>query len=332
VARVDGDRYLLKAPQRRAAAPAAQSAPWPAPPEFPRFRESSITEIAAFQFCPLFHRRKYVLNWDDRIVELWPKPPGSFKKMAFKAGQPKDPETVRVGKLLKKLKLEKKERGIALHRVLERVKNVTEGLELAPLWLLEAYEAQGANGSDARLAELIALDVELLRHFLTSPLGREVFDETAEAYPEISFEWNVGGVRLHGAMDRLIRKPGGEWIVVDYKSSILEESLDRYRFQVESYMAAVSARESAPGAGKEKSAPPVAGYLVDLYAAKEHLVRKDAHDAVSQLEKELRETAKNYTPAGTKPNLVDGAVASGEHCFSCPYSLHCEIGKPFVLA
>ncbi len=315
----NADDLLSSRPEAKSAKTENASVKWNSIPAFPRFIDTSISELAAYQFCGEFHRRKFVQSWDDRIVELWPIPSSSFRKHSAKKA-PRDPERERVGKLLKALKIEKKERGIALHRVLERVKHFERDLEFCSLWLLEAYEAQGVDVESEKLKELISFDKMLLEKFLLSDLGRELFADV-EAYPEIPFEWNLEKVRLHGAMDRLIKKADGTWVVVDYKSSILEESLDRYRFQVASYMAAVAAH--APGAKVE-------GYLVDLFEARSYPVTGESEAAKRSVLAEIKNTAANYMVADPSP--VARGVQGGEHCFHCPYSLHCDLGVQIVLA
>jgi len=331
VEELDGDSLLIEGKKRPAQSePALKLAPspWPAPPSFANFRQTSITELAAYKLCAHFHHLKYVQGWDDRIVEMWPLPKGAIEKK-WRKNQlaPSDPESLIVAKLLKSLKIERKERGIALHRVLERVKSVETGLELAPIWLREAYEAQGVSLEHPRLPELIELDLGLLRNFLCSELGEKFFDEASQAFPEIAFQWKVGAVVLHGAMDRLLRKSNGGWVVVDYKSSIHEESLDRYRFQVASYMAAVSAHADS----LDHCTAHVEGYLVDLYSALPHSVSLDPDNAKRQIDEGLRSAEENYTSSGNKNWLGDRAIEGGEHCFSCPYSLHCEFGIKVVL-
>ncbi|MGZ3736583.1 MAG: PD-(D/E)XK nuclease family protein, partial [Bdellovibrionota bacterium] len=307
---------------------AEKSAPWPPVPEYPRFRTSSITELADFNTCPEFHRLKNIQRWDDHIVNLWERPKGAFRKMARRKNTPLDPDAEHVAGLLKLLKIERKERGIALHRVLERVKDPAQGLELAAVWLREAYEAQGVPPEATSLPELIRFDLERLGAFLKSPSGKKFFSPASRAFPEIPFQWKVGEQVLHGAIDRLVQLDSGEWLVVDYKSSIQEQSLDDYRFQVASYMAAV--REHAREMGE--SAPHVSGYLVDLFSATSLPVESQHDNAMSHLRSELDSTAQNYTPADTKPSLVDEPGHDGTPCFSCPYSFHCKIGKKFVLA
>lgn len=299
------------------AAPAAKNAPLLLLPR----TATSITELAALQFCGEFHRRKFVQGWDDQVVALWPKPEGFFgaqKKLGL------SPERVQALALLKKLGIQSKERGIALHRVLERVES--QDLSLGELWLNEAYAAQGVEASE-ELSQLVALDLKLLASFLGSPLGQELFSEKAEAFPEISFQWKVQLAILHGAIDRLIRRPDGSWVVVDYKSSILEESRERYRFQVASYMAAVHAH--AIGLGEKN--PVVHGFLVDLYESKSYEVSLPIEEAAKKLGEEISALQKNYTLADSELALPARGISGGDHCFSCPYSLHCEFGRKFVL-
>lgn len=327
VEKIDGDSWgeAAQAPGVRE----EENGEWPLVPRHGFFRTSSITEIADFNTCAEFHRLKNVQRWNDRIVALWDKPKNAFRKQQHrKKFQTQDPESERVAKLLKKLKIERKERGIALHRVLERVKDRAQGLELAGVWLREAYEAQGVNPAARELGELLSVDLDRLGRFLASDLGAEFFSPDVRAFPEVPFQWSVGGVVLHGAIDRLIQKPDGTWVVIDYKSSIQEQSLDDYRFQVASYMAAVRESERI----RNGVAPRVRGFLVDLFAARSLEVEANLDDAIARLRAELESTAGGYTLQGVKSNLVVTVPGNGSACFSCPYSFHCEIGKEIVLA
>ena len=291
-------------------------------PSTPNLRmETSISELAAYQFCGEFHRRKFVQGWDDRVVSLWPTD-GKFPK---KIKKELTPERKRAAALLKKLGIENKERGIALHRVLERAEH--NDLASGSLWLKEAYVAQGVDPDAPELAELVDIDVQLLRRFLDSEVGQQLFGQGIKAFPEIPFQWNLSNSVVHGTMDRLIQKPDGTWMVVDYKSSILEESLERYRFQVASYMAAISAHARSQG----ESHPKVEGYLVDLFESKAYPVAVDPAAAEERLVSEIETVRGNYTlPEDQLRPSVRGIRAS-DHCFSCPYSMHCEIGRDFVL-
>jgi ATP-dependent exoDNAse (exonuclease V) beta subunit len=282
--------------------------------------QTSITEVAALQFCGEFHRRKFVQGWDDQVMALWPVPVSLRKKRKQKE---MPAAKVAAMKLLKQLGIENKERGIALHRVLERIGE--NGLSLGELWLQEAYVGQGVDPEHEALEELIQLDLSLLSSFLDSKLGRELFAPGIEAYPEAAFQWLKGETVVHGAMDRLIRRPDGSWVVVDYKSSILEESLDRYRFQVASYMVAVHAYAQSLG----DQNPQVFGYLVDLYESSSHPVDVDIAKASLYLDMEIYRTRRNYTLAEGELDFQTRGIKGGDHCFHCPYSMHCEIGLAF---
>jgi ATP-dependent exoDNAse (exonuclease V) beta subunit len=282
--------------------------------------QTSITEVAAFRYCFEFHRRKFVQGWDDQVVALWAAEPALRKKRRKKDASPARKEA---GRLLKELGIENKERGIALHRVLERVGE--SGLAHGELWLTEAYRQQGVDVDHPALEQLLQLDQQLLGAFLASPVGREIFSPEVEAYPEAAFQWQYGETLVHGAIDRLLRRPDGAWVVVDYKSSISDESRERYRFQVASYMVAVEAYARSRG----EASPRVLGYLVDLYDSTSHPVDVDIAGAARALAVEIARTRENYTlsDAGLAKALAN--LRGGDHCFSCPYSLHCEIGLAF---
>ncbi len=277
---------------------------------------TSISELAAFQFCPEFHRLKFVQAWDDRVVDLWKKPKNHFQK--FKNRKKTAPDEI--AGILRVLGLERKDRGIALHRVLERIQRWDDSLEQAELWLKQSYENQGASIRHRKFSELLEMDLAVLRKFLHSPVGRELFSE-GDVYPEIPFLWSTSGVRIHGAIDRLVKKSESHWIVVDYKSSILAESLERYLFQVASYGAAIRAWLVSEGVKN----PRVDGLLVNIFSAETIPVPVEEAAALAQLERELRNVQRNYTDPGAN------SPKPGEHCFSCPYSLHCAIGRETVL-
>jgi hypothetical protein len=193
---------------------------------------------------------------------------------------------------------------------------------VARLWLREAYEAQGANSGKEQFLELVNLDLELLRRFLGSELGRDLFAGDVQAFPEIPFRWKVASATLHGAIDRLIRRPSGAWVVVDYKSSVLEVSRERYEFQVASYMAAVAAHAKAGG----EPAPQVQGYLVDLYEAEALPVTASLDAASRSLVREIESSRTNYTLARSQALQEARNLPGGKHCLKCAYCLHCEIG------
>jgi ATP-dependent exoDNAse (exonuclease V) beta subunit len=326
VEKIDGDARFATVKRKEESSEKKKEGVWPSVPAFPRFRSSSITEIADFKACPEFHRLKKVQAWDDRIVALWPKSKAGFRKQTRKKNIPRDPESERVAKLLKGLKIERKERGIALHRVLERVQDIAIDSASARLWLQEAYEAQGVRADEPLLTQLLEIDLKQLQTFLSSASGKEFFHREAKSFPEIPFHWKVGGVVLHGAIDRLIRKPDGSWIVVDYKSSVKEESLDDYRFQVAAYMAAVEELGLA-STGKRFT---VAGYLVDLFSSAAVKVDPESGDTKDQVARQLEKTAGNYTLTDNELSFEKRGVKASDHCLTCPYSDHCDLGKEFV--
>lgn len=313
--------------EKESSAPATEEDPMAAiPPEVIPFRlNMSISEISAHQNCAEFHRLKFVQGWDDQVQALWPRPPQKRRK---REGTGAEKIRKRSDELLKALGLERKERGIALHRVLERIQNPAHEMEFARAWLTEAYEAQGAKVDNVAFSELLELDHSLLGKFLSSEVGRQLFGPGIEAFPEIPFEWRLGKVFVHGVLDRLIRRPDGSWAVVDYKSTVADgERGARQRFQVASYMAAIAAYAAA----KDKKPARVAGFLVDLNEAESTEVIADLTEAEKILSTEMEKIRENYTLADgkTKPGLR--GIRGGEQCFSCPYSLHCDLGREIVL-
>jgi CRISPR/Cas system-associated exonuclease Cas4 (RecB family) len=181
---------------------------------------------------------------------------------------------------------------------------------------------QGAR--EDGLQALIEADISLLANFLHSPLGKSIFTKEEKAFPELPFTWKLGDFYLHGTMDRFIEKKD-KYLVVDYKSSILDESVDRYRFQVSSYMAAV--KEWLEKRGDSRS---VEGYLVNLFSAQAIKVSSTGREKEILLD-ELQRIKENYTLADEDCDPIKRGMVAGEKCFSCAYSLHCELGKDFVL-
>lgn len=323
VERIDGnERFGIPTRLQASEHQEASTTQWPAPPLFENFHGSSVTKLAAFEFCPEFHRRKVVQSWDDQVVALW-QVAGEKRGIRTGGTQGKDQGKDYVARLLRKLKIENKERGVALHRVLERTKLGEFNSDQALLWLKEAYEAQGADIELEEFHELADHDLNLLQRFLDSPLGRELFSPDVEAHPELTFQWNVDRAHLQGSIDRVIRKTDGSWLVVDYKSSVLEESLDEYRFQVKAYMAAVSAYAKS----KYGEAPKIEGFLVDLYSCKSVSVSEDPAEAMADLRKNLSAVRESYTQASNRTHFIRGGLIGGKHCLKCTYRFHCEIGQ-----
>ena len=280
------------------------------------FVDTSVSELAAYLFCGEFHRLKYVQKWDDRVVSLWPVD-GKLKRVEQKD---KSPESREVERLLKKLKIEKKERGIALHRVLERT--VSGNLESTKLWLREAYLAQGVSPYCEELEQLLDFDGTVLERFLSSTLGQELFSPQVKAFPEIVFQWKLHNVLIHGTMDRLVERGSGDYLVVDYKSSVLEESLERYQFQVGLYALAIH----------ESTGKPVSGTLVDLFTSATIPVTVNFSKLQAEVKLLLSQVEANYLLPKENLDLPARGISGGDHCFSCPYSQHCEIGRTYVLA
>lgn len=297
-----------------------------APPPAPRLIEAppslSVSEISAFRYCGEFHRRKFVQGWDDLVVERWEAPARRFRAKA-------EPDRDAAAKaLLKAIGIQKKERGIALHRVLERLDSGHAGEATAWIaWLKEAYAAQGADTEHERFDELLRADVVILENFLASDLGQRLFSAENEAYPEIPFRWQLPGVELVGAVDRIVRESSGRWIVADYKTSSREASRDRYSTQVNAYRGALEAALRHKG----ENNPQVEAWIIDLYGNEAIPVHGSGDGAEKSVRAELAAIRANYTAETGMLSLEARGIRQREECRTCPYSLHCTVGQKLML-
>jgi hypothetical protein len=71
------------------------------------------------------------------------------------------------------------------------------------------------------------------------------------------------------------------------------------------------------------------GYLVDLYECSSHAVEAEIEKASLYLDMEILRTRRNYTLAEAELDFKTRGIQGGDHCFHCPYSMHCEIGLAF---
>jgi CRISPR/Cas system-associated exonuclease Cas4 (RecB family) len=270
----------------------------------------SVSELSSYEFCPEFHRLKFVQTWDDRVMALWPRPQNNFSKKRI--------EKTELEKLLSHLGIEKKERGIALHRVLERVQGTIANSSLWREWLKDAYLAQGLEEGEG-LRELLDKDLVTLSNFVESTLGRTIFSDYVAAFAEIPFLWSVDGAVIVGAIDRVVQKETNHWIVVDYKSSSLEATAGRYRFQIATYAAALEAALQNSQAGAK-----VEAWIVDLFTGEAKAVETEQKNKKYLVTGGLANVRANYQKNSR-------GIVGKQECFSCPYSLHCAAGKEYVL-
>jgi len=279
--------------------------------------ELSISEMAAHHHCAEFHRLKFVQKWDDKIVSLWEKPKGMKRKQGSKHKEEADA-------ILKRLGIENKERGVALHRALERIQGNDLGTAASTLRI--SYQENGLMEGGSDLDRLIELDLELLKKFLESKIGQELFSSTNDSHPEIPFRWKVGEHIVMGVMDRLVKTGDGRWIVADYKSSINEDNWERYRFQVACYGEAV--RRHLVSQGEKEIL--VTGYLVNLHTAE--AIEVTPFSSNDFIEKSIDGIKENYLLEGAALSLQERGIEGGTHCLTCPYAPHCEAGRKIVLA
>ncbi len=92
------------------------------------------------------------------------------------------------------------------------------------------------------LAEMPAEEASQVRGWISKP---EILQATAELqsatawWRELPFEWQVGGTRISGRMDALVRLPDGTLCVVDYKTDVGDGAAEQYLHQTAIYAAAV---------------------------------------------------------------------------------------------
>lgn len=267
-------------------------------------QHASVSEFSAFEFCEIFHEKKFVKEWEDKVLEVMPK----AKLVRKKKGD--DDQA-----LLKELGIERKERGIALHRILERMDTKTSRTTKLS-WLKEIYVSQGIVPSQS-LEQLMEMDLDLLDRFLLSPPGKSLFADAAEFYPELNFRFSHAGFSVAGSIDRVVKTHDQKWIVADYKSSLNQDNVSRYTLQVWLYIWALRKALQLPENG-------IHGILIDLYSLDWHQVNANVWNESSLLEN-IEKIKSGYRESLQKP------VSGGEKCFHCPYVRHCDEGQKFVL-
>ncbi len=175
--------------------------------------------------------------------------------------------------------------------------------------LLAALTAEGL-GSDM---EALARVEELVRGWLGSELRREL--DGARVYPELPFALEIGGAIVRGKMDLLAELPGGELVVVDYKTDDLAgrspaELAERYRIQRAVYALAAEVTR----ADRDAEHPPLRSAYCFLEAADD--VVAQTHDAADLTEgrREL-EAIVGRIEGG---EFVRTEKPEGAICYGCP--------------
>lgn len=306
-----GPPATARAPDRSREGILLPSAPVPAR------RITSVSELSAFVFCSEFHRLKYVRRWEDSVVDLWATTPLPRRKQAADEARA----------LLHALGLTKKDRGIALHRVFERIDGTQQGEDAWRSWLIDSYRNQGVDTAKPELAALLRADVELVGRFLESKVGRELFAPEAEAYAELPFLWERAGHVLSGAVDRIVRTVKGEWIVADYKTASLSESSERYTFQVQGYMAALA--RALTERGEVAEGARVTGWLIDLFSGE--AIRVARPDPARWARSELEAIERGHAAWRERLPPEARGVTGTEACTVCGYASHCTMGRQYVL-
>jgi ATP-dependent exoDNAse (exonuclease V) beta subunit len=270
----------------------------------------SVSELSAAAFCKQFQSLKFSRRWEDSVIELWPR---------ISIDRPQLPQV----QMLSALGISKMTRGIALHQTLEQLNVQSLGSKSIKDGLLDSYRNLGIEVSSAEFNAFIEADIRLLDSFLSSNLGKTLFDPKAESFPELSFLWLKGADLISGSIDRVVRTANGRWIVADYKSAIGAGNLTRYRFQVAGYMAALKyfLMQHEPKASIE-------GWLIDLESGEASTVDFE-ESAWGAAELKIVRDSKRYREK--IKDAEDLGVIATEACMSCAYVSHCTVGRQYVL-
>ena len=278
-------------------------------------RVFSVTELASHVFCPEFYRKKFVQRWEDRVVEIWPKEQQTRTS----------PKKNDASALLRKLKISNKERGIALHRVLERHIGPRPDQEQWQIHLKNSYVAQGISEDSVDLEALVDLDCSTLTNFLASEAGQKLFASEFTAYVEWPFQWERGNHLVSGTVDRVVRISETEWVVADYKSSSGGVLESRYTFQVEGYALALQDFwEQRTG-----MRPTVHAWLIDLLESTYTAVPVAQNSSWGM--KQMEQMEQIIRRDCSKENKTVSGVVGTESCTRCPYSSHCTIGMQYMI-
>jgi ATP-dependent exoDNAse (exonuclease V) beta subunit len=199
-----------------AAAPAQATATAPNDLALPSIPRPTAPPVATLSYSALAqYRRCGYRFYAERVLGLpagaegpeWPLADGAEDDVGAGAGEP-EPRADRC--------TPGSERGLLLHALLERLNF------RAPL----VPDAE-AVGTAARVAGLTAPDqaatedaIATVERFLASPL-RTRLAQVSEPRREERFAFALGGALITGAIDLLARSPGGNALIVDYKSDRL---------------------------------------------------------------------------------------------------------------
>ncbi len=274
----------------------------------------SVTELSSYVYCPEFHRLKFVQRWEDTVVDNWDVQ--SVRRPFTKQSE--------ASRLLKKMGLSNKERGITVHRVLENLDASTDNLELWQKILYESYTAQGAPKDSGALSKLIKLDIDLVRTFIASPVGQELFYSIMESHAELPISLAAGGIRLSGAIDRVVRKEDGRWLVVDYKTASMDGAIERYTVQVQVYMNGLKSILLSRGETDIR----IEGRIIDLFSGEGRSIDPFVDGVIDQLVLKLKEAYQNREQHFTEG--ISGCQGS-KACLVCPYTSVCSMGRDFIL-
>lgn len=269
----------------------------------------SVSELASYLFCPEFHRLKFVQRWEDSVVDARPG-----------LGLRQSHQFLEVSPALQKLGISKKERGVSLHRLLEKIDSVLDQPEVWRGILQESYLSLGAGEDEEALGVLIEEDVLTIQTLLNSDLGREIFVNLKSHYVELPMNFVLGKISVSGAIDRVIQREDSSWVVIDYKSASEGLASKRYTLQVQLYMYAMKLKLKRLFGGS----PKVSGWIVDLYCQEKHEILPADERFLTDIVQEL---TPSYERVGEYFRDKHPSITGSASCLVCPYTPHCATGS-----
>ncbi|MCO5141789.1 MAG: UvrD-helicase domain-containing protein [Oligoflexia bacterium] len=284
-------------------------------------RKLTTSEVVGYMSCAEFHKLKFIKKWEDLIVQKYKKHDDLEKVIRKRRARPGE-----IQKKLQSLGLERKDRGIILHRVLERVSQKEPTEETIRTWLRDEY-GSFVSVENSDLDELVDDGVKTLQKLFSSREGRQIFFEASEVHSEFPFQFKINDFYLSGAIDRVVKIAKNQWIVVDYKSKITEENLAKYENQLLIYLLAWKRYLQSSGYKDEN----VSGLLIDLDNMDFYTLSNENPQFEDDLRDLLKKMDENYTLLNGSNAALRLSVEGQNACFSCPYVDRCNVGRNFVL-
>jgi ATP-dependent exoDNAse (exonuclease V) beta subunit len=160
-----------------------------------------------------------------RVYEIGSSPPTGKRLLEVKEEEPQEEEGI-----------SRAEFGTRVHQILERAlrrrTSVRDAEELVSRFVQDLGEKQAQE------------ILEIVTHFLQTREAEEIL-KAGRLHPELPFVLRLPQGLIHGTMDLLYQNSKGEWVILDYKTSEVDEETftergEDYRVQLELYALAAS--------------------------------------------------------------------------------------------